>query len=725
MAEGAWFRRAEVPAGDGSRSASPGGDQVRFGRHLVVALVGVVLGQALIYHHAAPFAWVYALWVWRTSRGTFLAAAGGAALGTALGVSPAAAGLFCLLVLVIPLPYRRPGWGWLTWPLAGLGAVALFAVGQAWTWEGAILDVAVGTGAALLYAAAVREWKRFGSGEGDRASLVLFLTAGGALIAGLAAVHAGLFWPSLFAGGLLILLGGVASGPGGGALGGATLGITLALRGVAPTGGVGALVAAGFAAGWLERYHWRWGSLGLVFGSLAYAVLVHMPEHPTATWVSLAAAATAWQLVPGTAVRRVASWANLLWAGEDPQDLPQRLERLAGVMNEIARAFEVSEEKPRTESQVAEKVVAAVCRKCSLYRGCWERDFYRSYRALQEAVSRAAEGPIKPEALSDLFGQRCIRPEVVAQEVNRAVAHERSRADLKLRVQETRGLAQRQLRGVAELLQEMARDWRPAQVRYRARPVTLDYAIGIAKRPRAGGYVSGDTELVKELAGGQLAIGLSDGMGVGPRAAWESGTAVALAEKLLEAGFSPELVVRAVNSTLLLRSLEEEKFATLDLLVVDRISRRGEIVKVAAPPTFLVRRGQVEVVSAQSLPVGILPAIRVEPQRCLFEPGDVVVMVTDGVMERDPARGEERLRDFLCELPLSDAQVMAETILSFMLGHDQDGRDDATVAVVRILARGVRDTLGRVWSEVAVREWRRVTPSPAGRSHRAVLSHQP
>ncbi|MBX5467044.1 MAG: SpoIIE family protein phosphatase [Firmicutes bacterium] len=703
-----WDRETQVGAGP---NPAPGRS---WPRHGLWAIMGAVLGQALIYHHAAPFAWVYAVWTWRVARAEFVPAAIGAVAGTAVGAGLWPAGILIGLILLIPLPYRRPAWTWLRWPFTGLGAALLFAQGQAFTWGEAAWAALMGLGAVVLYAAAVREWQRFQQGDGDRSSLALFLTAAGAVVAGLAGVRAGAFWPGLCAGGLLILLGGLVNGPGGGTVAGATLGLTLALRGVDPAG-VGAMVAAGFGAGWLERYHWRWGPVGLVGAVLAYAVLVRMPPRPDALWVSLGAAGLLWQGIPEGVARQLAGWGHALWEGQAPGDLPQRLERLAGVMREMARAFAPTAAAPQPENLVAERAVAAVCRRCSLYRTCWEGDFYRSYRSLQDLVARALAGPVHAGDLRGELGARCIRPEAVAAEVARQVVAEQSRADLRRRVEVTRELTQRQLEGVGQLLEEMARDWHPPTVRYRSRPPAVDWAVGIAKRPRQGGFVSGDTELVKELPGGLVVVALSDGMGVGPRAAWESGTAMALADRLLEAGFSPELAVRAVNATLLLRNPEEETFATLDLLVVDRVGRAGTVVKLAAPPSYLVRRGRVHKIGGAAPPVGILPTVPVEPQRCAFEPGDVLVMVTDGVLERDQAAGEERLAQFLAELPVTDSQMMAETILSFMLGHDRDGRDDATVAVVRILPRGVRETLGRVWAGVTVGEWRRVTAPPSRR----------
>lgn len=705
MAEGV------IPIGSGSRAdwVEPNGKPTRtviWFRKALHFLTALILGQALVYHHAGPFVWIFLILVWQRGRASFAPAALGGLVGVGLAISMTASLVLLALLLLIPFPAQSPKWRFTQWPLIVAGGAALFLVRQPldpWTLSWA---VAVGVAGLMIYVAAIREWARLGRGEGDRSTLVLFLTAAGAFIAGLEGFHAGIFLPAWFVGGLFILLGAVTSGPSGGALAGATLGITLALRGQAAGTSVGSLVAAGFAAGWAGRRHWRLAALGLFAGMILYAILIHMDTALMAEWLSFGVAGLCWQLAPAGGVHTLTGWTHALLHGEDPESLPDRLRHLSEVLSEMASAFRVEEEHPAAEAHVTEAVVASVCRRCSLYRTCWESEFYRTYRGVLDLAGRAGQEMVTSDDLTGDLARRCIRPEAVAQSVNAVIAQERERAAYRLRVRESRQLAETQLAGISRLITEMASDWIPDRVRYLRKKPVIDYVAGVARRPRMGGVVSGDSPLVSDLSLFKAVLGLSDGMGVGPRAAWESGTAMALVEKMLQAGFAPRLVVRAVNTTLLLRSADDDHFATLDLLVLDRVTRTTELIKVAAPPTFLCRRGQVEVISARGLPVGILPSVTVESLARTVEPGDVLVMVTDGVLEE---RGEDKLRGFLEALPNSDAQVMAETILSFMLGHHEDGRDDASVMVVKILAHGLRREAQTALSGVAVGEWRRLT----------------
>lgn len=684
----------------------------------VVFFLAWTLGQAMIYHHDAPFVWIFLVIIWRRRRRFYAAGLLGAIIGTWMGIGWVTGLSLFLWSFIIPLPWRWRYGPWLHWPMVGLGAAFLYWVAHPKPLTMLYPDmvaILVAAGALGLYHVANVQIDRLSEGLGDHSVLVLAWAALGAFLAGLAGYNWGLIDPALVLGGLMMAAAAVLDGPAGGAVAGATLGITLAMRGADPAGGVGILVAGGFMAGWAAAKHWRLAAPGLLTGVIVYAVVVRMPYQLTTFWLSLGLAGVLSEMLPDRAAQAARQWVSRVVNGPPGDSFAQRLERIASVMAEMARAFRMEEDLPRPETNLVEAVVNSVCRKCSLYRACWEEDFYRSYRGVLDLIAKAESDVVTEQHLSGDLARRCIRPDRVAQAANLAMTKERERANLALRVRESRALAEIQLTGLAQLVRDMAQAGVPPETARRVgqrRP--LDYAVGVAKRPRRGGLISGDSELICELPGGRVIFGLSDGMGVGPRAAWESGTAMSLMEQLLLAGFSQTLAVRAVNTTLLLRSVDDH-FATLDLLLVDRVERGAELVKVAAAPTFLRRGGRVEVIQAHTLPVGILQEVPVEPVYHTLEPGDVVVLVTDGVLENGQDRGEERLADFLRELPRLDAKMMAESILSFMLGGDEDGRDDAAVMVVEIMARDARSESPSRAYEHPVGEWRRLTPKPVRR----------
>lgn len=159
-----------------------------------------------------------------------------------------------------------------------------------------------------------------------------------------------------------------------------------------------------------------------------------------------------------------------------------------------------------------------------------------------------------------------------------------------------------------------------------------DISIGIAISAKDGLSVSGDHLSSVELPNNKYGLILSDGMGHGIDAHNESKTAVEILESLLEAGLNPLTAIETVNSVLLLRS-QEEKFATLDLAIFDKISGRVDLLKVGAAPSIIMSGGDIRIVNNTSLPAGILQKVKIEQQRVSMGAGDIIIMLSDGVWD--------------------------------------------------------------------------------------------
>ena len=220
-------------------------------------------------------------------------------------------------------------------------------------------------------------------------------------------------------------------------------------------------------------------------------------------------------------------------------------------------------------------------------------------------------------------------------------------------------------------------------------------ALGVALSGKNGSLISGDSYAFFNLKGGRLALVLSDGMGVGPRAALESGITISLLGNLLESGFGQDLAIKTVNSILALRS-PGDSFATVDLAVINMYTGQTDFVKIGAEPTFLLRGREVDMIKASSLPVGIVEDIEVASMSKKLQPGDVLVMVTDGVLDayRGPEEREDWLAGVLEDVAHMAPQQMAELILK--LAHTSAGGtarapDDMTVLVARLETAPKRD----------------------------------
>jgi len=220
------------------------------------------------------------------------------------------------------------------------------------------------------------------------------------------------------------------------------------------------------------------------------------------------------------------------------------------------------------------------------------------------------------------------------------------------------------------------------------RVLTTD--VGVAQVARTQG-VSGDSFRVAELVGGKLALMISDGMGDGPLARQESRTAVTLLEQMLRAGFDKDVTVHTINAVLALRS-QGEAFATVDMALLDLYTGQAELMKIGASASYHRRGDKVEVIRATTLPAGILANIEVETQKLSLTSGDILVMLSDGVLEGQDgiADKEEWLGRMLRQATAEKAKDLAEYILN-RARNNSGGvvTDDMTVLVLKVLDKAI------------------------------------
>jgi stage II sporulation protein E len=149
----------------------------------------------------------------------------------------------------------------------------------------------------------------------------------------------------------------------------------------------------------------------------------------------------------------------------------------------------------------------------------------------------------------------------------------------------------------------------------------------------------------------------------------------------LEAGFSQETVVKVTNAAMIATNADES-FSTIDAALIDTAAGKIRFIKAGAPTSFIKHRSKIEIIRGGSLPVGIMDEVVPKVTEKTIGPGDMVIMVTDGVIDAlsDKQNGEEELRKMLLEIKTTNPQEMAERILKKAKGQT-NVRDDMTVLV--------------------------------------------
>ncbi|WP_442950920.1 stage II sporulation protein E [Paenibacillus sp. An7] len=215
---------------------------------------------------------------------------------------------------------------------------------------------------------------------------------------------------------------------------------------------------------------------------------------------------------------------------------------------------------------------------------------------------------------------------------------------------------------------------------------TYEVTTGVAGAAKGGGLLSGDSFSTVELGNGTFVVALSDGMGNGERARLESSTALGILEQLLQSGMDAKLAIKSVNSILMLRSTEEF-FATVDMALIDQYSAQTTFMKIGSTPSFIKRGEEVIPISASNLPVGIIKDIEVDLVTTQLLPGDIVIMMTDGIYDAPgyAVNKEMWMKRMIQEMDSEDPQEIADILLERVIRYQQNKiHDDMTVVVGKV-----------------------------------------
>ncbi len=211
---------------------------------------------------------------------------------------------------------------------------------------------------------------------------------------------------------------------------------------------------------------------------------------------------------------------------------------------------------------------------------------------------------------------------------------------------------------------------------------TYKLNIGSAQLNCSNEKLCGDAFETFADGGGRMVAVLSDGMGSGGRAAVDGAMAVGLTSRLLKAGFGQDSVLRLVNSALMVKA-GDESLATLDVASIDLFSGRMESLKAGATVSLLRSMGRVSRIEKSSLPVGILRDIHFERSTDTLTDGDILLLLSDGVVSEGVAWVEEALRDY--DADKGGMPRLAEEIASEARRRQKGQReDDITVLAMKL-----------------------------------------
>lgn len=452
----------------------------------------------------------------------------------------------------------------------------------------------------------------------------------------------------------------------------------------------------------------------------------------------------------------------------------KQLQGFSNIFHELGVMLEqvaptVEEKRDKLHLEYLLKVIARrICQNCYRYKGCWERDFYRTSQNMINLLVYAEEGKdLAPADVERELQGGCTKHRDMAIVVNHLLDDYKTNFYWQKKLGESRELVSVQLKGVAEIIGGLVEEMK---IESNAREDMADRIyeellrnkitvhdiqindlgkempeITVVKSPCKGvgecgskvlnviegqmnrrleiahkecGYnseknqcilqilpplqldveshlsqfywnedgISGDSGSILQLDEGKFMMVLSDGMGIGPKAASESRNSITLFEHLVKNGFKQNMALQTVNSALILRS-QGERFATFDLVSVDLFTGDAEFIKVGASTTYVKRGGNISTVKSSTLPLGVVKGLEMPVEKKKLRAGDLIIMVTDGVLDASENSGEDDswLVEFLAQTKTEEPKKLAQEILRKAKEKAKNQyQDDMTVLVGRI-----------------------------------------
>lgn len=612
--------------------------------------------------------------------------------------------------------------------------------------------------------------------KGEELFYIMVLVAG--VIAGTADISWGLFTLKYLLSYFIILIAALVGGMGLGAATGAALGIMPGLAYTTSPAIIGTLAFSGLLAGLFRSFGKTGVVIGFLLGNVILSIYMSSYNELTATVAQVAVVSMLFLCIPVKWLQQLKVSLAPVMSIVDVKDnndevrlkelLTEKMGRWSGIFKEIAHSFEQtaptsinSADKHNLQS-LFNDVGTKVCKGCSHYITCWDREFYKTYQTLLSLFALVdTYGRVTVDDLDEDTRSKCARARELAIAITCLYEMFKINSFWSKRLDDSKNLAVDQLKGISEVIDNLSFELKTSEEFYRKESKIVkqklkklginvstvevygtarkkpevfivmpscagrmicryevgpfiskelkcnmsiattccfhnndsdfcsyrlypepqyQFSIGVAGLARGDNSISGDSYLFQSLSDGKFALMLSDGMGHGDSAATQSRATLRLIARLMDSGFSRDVVIKTVNSILLLRS-PQECFATVDITIFDIYTGEVDFVKIGAVPGFVVRGHRVGIIRADTLPVGIVNDIEILTFSKQLNYEDMVIMVTDGVIDAQDEK-ENWLLEVLQDVSGLKPQEVADLIVN--LARSASDRDDMTALVVRM-----------------------------------------
>ncbi len=210
--------------------------------------------------------------------------------------------------------------------------------------------------------------------------------------------------------------------------------------------------------------------------------------------------------------------------------------------------------------------------------------------------------------------------------------------------------------------------------------IKIDITYGFGALSCDGEEICGDNYLIKEINNGHFISAISDGMGKGYKAFYESDMTLKLVEDIIKLNLTSGTALEILNSFYAVQEYLEQ-YATLDFLEINRYTKVANFYKMGATSTYIFRQnGKLEKIINKSLPFGLDEDITSTSYE--LKSGDLILMSSDGIFEN--IIDEASLNSYIKSIKNLPPQRIVYELLNYTINSKIKTKDDMSIIALKI-----------------------------------------
>ncbi len=213
--------------------------------------------------------------------------------------------------------------------------------------------------------------------------------------------------------------------------------------------------------------------------------------------------------------------------------------------------------------------------------------------------------------------------------------------------------------------------------------------LDVAFHAKPAREISGDIYDFFEHAGEYSMFSFGDSSGKGAAAALYGALVTGLLRSLAPRRRGPAMLLRSINEALMERKVDAQ-FVTLLVALWDGQSRDLIMANAGSIPPYVCRNGKVQRLDVGGVPLGLLEQQEYEETVFATLPGDVILLVSDGLEDQvNPAGKQYGQGRLMRSLPALASLTAAEMVKAIDADVERfrDGapvQDDQTIIVIKV-----------------------------------------